>query len=50
LDQAGVALPAGEVMLRIKAQRADEPPLSATEPRLKPRNRAHPTRAPPVLA
>jgi hypothetical protein len=49
-DPTGGALPADEVTLPIDAQRADEPPLSATEPRLKPRSRAHPTRAPPVLA
>ena len=49
-DPTDGALPAGGVALRIDAQRADEPPLSATEPRLKPRIRAHPSRAPPVLA
>jgi hypothetical protein len=50
LAPADGTLPAGEVMLRIDAHRADVPPLSVTEPRLKPRNRAHPSRAPPVLA
>ena len=49
-DPTDGALPAGGVTLRIDAQRADEPPLSAAEPRLTPRNRAHPSRAPPVLA
>jgi hypothetical protein len=44
------ALLAADVTLPIDAQRADEPQHSATEPRLTPRNRAHPSRAPPVLA
>ena len=50
VDNAGGALPAGEVTLGVDEQRADEPPTSAAEPRLKLRNRAHPSRAPPVLA
>ena len=50
LDHAKGALLTGEVTLRIDAQRADEPPLSATETRLKPRSRAHQSRAPPALA
>lgn len=50
LDHADGALPAGEFTLQVEEQRADEPPTSAAEPRLKLRNRAHPSRAPPVLA
>jgi hypothetical protein len=50
LDPTDGALPAAEVTLRIDARPADEPPLSAIEPRLTPRSRAHPSRAPPVLA
>lgn len=50
LAHAGGALPAGEGTLRVDAQHADEPPRSAAEPALTPRNRAHPSRAPPVLA
>lgn len=50
LDHADGALPVGEVTLRIDAQRAAESAISTTEPRRTPRNRAHPSRAPPVQA
>ena len=49
-DATDGTLPADVAGLRINAQRVDEPPLSTTEPHLKPRKRAHPSRAPPVLA
>lgn len=42
--------PAGEVGLQIDTQRANEPSLSATEPNLKQVRRAHPSRAPPLVA
>ena len=50
LDHAKRPLLTGKVTLRIDARRADEQPLSATEPRLKPGGRAHQSRAPPALA
>ena len=49
-DHTAGTPPAALVGLRIDAQRVHEPPLSAAEPHLKPRKRAHPNRAPPVLA
>lgn len=36
--------------LRVEARRALEPPVSLAAPHLKPRHRAHPSRAPPALA
>ena len=44
------ALPTSVVTLLIDAQQVDEPPRSATELCLKRRNRAHPSRAPPIRA
>jgi hypothetical protein len=49
-DHTAGTPPANLVGLRIDAQRVHEAPLSATEPHLKQRKRAHPNRAPPVLA
>lgn len=42
--------PVPAVTARSDAKRADEPRASAPEPRLQPRYRAHPSRAPPVSA
>ena len=49
-DATDGTLPAEVIGLRIETRHADEPPLSTAEPHLKPRQRAHPSRAPPVLA
>ncbi|MFY7916447.1 MAG: hypothetical protein ACOVPA_17465 [Rubrivivax sp.] len=49
-DHTDAALPADELGLRIHPLRAETPLLSATQPPLTPRKRAHPSRAPPVLA
>ena len=49
-DLTDGALPAGAVGLQIDTEQTDEPPPAANEPHLKPHKRAHPSRAPPVLA
>ena len=49
-DFTGETLLVQAVGLRIDTQRAEEPLPLITEPHLKPRERAHPNRAPPVLA
>lgn len=49
-DPLDAAQPVDLTTLRVAQERAEDQPTMTAEPRLKPRGRAHPSRAPPPLA